>query len=197
MNQIATAAEEQTATTQEITCNIQMITEVVDRNVRSARGTTEATSKLAQQVDELHTLVSHFHLARALEWDDSFATGVRTLDDQHRRLFDMVNDLHDAMQQKRSKDAVGSILDRLIEYTASHFSAEEEGFRRSNYPQEAQHKAHHAKLVEQVLDLQRKFNSGEALLTQSVIEFLQDWLINHIKGVDRGYGPHFIKHGIR
>jgi hemerythrin len=196
VNQIATAAEEQTATTQEITSNIQMITEVVDRNVASARGTTEATSKLSQQVDELHTLVSRFRLARALEWDDSFATGVKSLDDQHRKLFDMVNDLHDAMQQKRSKEAIGSILGRLIEYTASHFGAEEESFRRTNYPEEAQHKVHHAKLVEQALELQRKFNSGEALLTQSVIEFLQDWLINHIKGVDKHYGPHFIKHGI-
>ncbi|HEX9080200.1 MAG TPA: bacteriohemerythrin, partial [Desulfuromonadaceae bacterium] len=175
VNQIATAAEEQTATTQEITSNIQMITEVVGRNVRSARSTTDATSKLAQQVDELHALVSHFRLARALEWDESFATGVRSLDDQHRRLFDMVNDLHDAMQQKRSREAVGSILGRLIEYTASHFAAEEEGFRRTGYPEEAQHRTHHARLVEQVLDLQRKFNSGEALLTQSVIEFLQDW----------------------
>ncbi len=196
VHQIATAAEEQTATTQEITSNIQMITEVVDRNVASARSTTDATSKLARQVDELHALVSHFRLAQALEWDDSFATGVRSLDDQHRKLFDMVNDLHDAMQQKRSKEAIGSILNRLIEYTASHFGAEEAGFRKSNYPDEARHKEHHAKLVAQVLDLQGKFNSGEALLTQSVIEFLQDWLINHIKGVDKQYGPHFIKHGI-
>ena len=197
VGQIATAAEEQTATTREITSNIQMITEVVDRNVTSARGTTDATSKLAQQVDELHTLVGRFRLSRALEWDDSFATGVKSLDDQHKKLFDMVNDLHDAMQQKRSREAIGSILNRLIEYTASHFSAEEEFFRRSGYPEEAQHKTHHVKLVEQVIDLQKKFQSGEALLTQSVIEFLQDWLINHIKGVDKKYGPHFIKHGIR
>ncbi len=196
VGQIATAAEEQTATTREITSNIQMITEVVDRNVASARGTTDVTSKLSQQVDELHTLVGHFRLSRALEWDESFATGVQSMDDQHKKLFDMVNDLHDAMQQKRSKEGIGSILDRLIEYTASHFSAEEESFRRSSYPEEAQHKSHHAKLVEQVLDLQRKFQAGEALLTQSVIEFLQDWLINHIKGVDKKYGPHLIKHGI-
>ena len=189
VGQIATAAEEQTATTHEITSNIQMITSVVNRNVESARGTTHATVKLAQQVDELHALVGNFRLSKVLEWDDSFATGVAKFDQQHMKLFDMVNELHDAMQKKRSKEAIGSILNRLIEYTGSHFAQEEEAFRIARYPDELQHKQHHSKLVGQVLELHAKFNSGEALLTHSVIEFLQDWLINHIKGVDKLYGP--------
>jgi methyl-accepting chemotaxis protein/hemerythrin len=197
VSQIATAAEEQTATTHEITNNIQMITDVVNLNVENARSTTHATGKLAEQVDELHKLVGHFRLAKALEWDSSFATNISQFDQQHRNLFDMVNELHDAMQQKRSKEAVGSILGRLIEYTASHFGAEEEAFRKSGYPEEARHKQEHAKLVGQVLDLQRKFSAGETLLTQSVIEFLQEWLINHIKGVDKKYGPHLTASGIK
>jgi methyl-accepting chemotaxis protein/hemerythrin len=197
VSQIATAAEEQTATTQEITSNIQMITDVVNHNVENARNTTHATGKLAEQVDELHKLVGHFRLAAVLEWDSSFATNISQFDQQHRKLFDMVNELHDAMQQKRSKEAIGSILGRLIEYTASHFGAEEEAFRKSGYPEEARHKQQHAELVGQVLELQRKFNAGETLLTQSVIEFLQDWLINHIKGVDKKYGPHLTASGMQ
>ena len=197
VSQIATAAEEQTATTQEITSNIQMITDVVNHNVENARNTTHATGKLAEQVDELHKLVGHFRLAAVLEWDSSFATNISQFDQQHRKLFDMVNELHDAMQQKRSKEAIGSILGRLIEYTASHFGAEEDAFRKSGYPEEARHKQEHAELVGQVLDLQRKFSAGETLLTQSVIEFLQDWLINHIKGVDKKYGPHLTASGMQ
>ena len=189
VGQIATAAEEQTATTQEITSNIQMITQVVNRNVDSARSTTVATGKLSQQVDELHNLVSTFRLSNALEWDESFATGVDKFDQQHRKLFDMVNDLHDAMQKKRSKEAIGSILNRLIEYTGSHFAEEEAAFSKFNYPDQVAHKQHHTKLVGQVLELHGQFKSGEAVLTQSVIEFLQDWLITHIKGVDKLYGP--------
>ena len=197
ISQVATAAEEQTATTHEITSNIQMITDVVNRNVDNARSTTEATGMLAAQVDDLHQLVGKFKLAKALEWDNSFATGISSIDNQHRKLFVMVNDLHDAMQQKRSKDAIGQILGRLIEYTGSHFAHEEESFRTTRYPDEAAHKQEHAKLVEQVLQLQGKFTAGEAVLTQSVIEFLQGWLINHIKGTDKRYAPHLIKNGIR
>jgi len=197
VSQIATAAEEQTATTHEITNNIQMITDVVDRNVQSSRSTTEATRKLEQQVDELHKLVGHFRLAKALEWDAGFETGIASIDGQHRKLFDMVNDLHDAMQQKRTKEAIAQILGRLIEYTGSHFGHEEQAFRSTGYPEEASHKQEHARLVEQVLALQAKFNNGEAVLTQSVIEFLQDWLIKHIKGTDMRYAPHLKKNGIR
>jgi len=197
ISQVATAAEEQTATTHEITNNIQMITDVVNRNVENARSTTQATGMLSQQVDGLHELVGKFRLSKALEWDNSFATGIRSIDDQHRKLFDMVNDLHDAMQQKRSKDAIGQILNRLIEYTGSHFAHEEDAFRKTRYPDEASHKQEHSKLVGQVLDLQGKFNAGEAVLTQSVIEFLQGWLINHIKGTDKRYAPHLSKNGIQ
>ncbi len=197
ISQVATAAEEQTATTQEITNNIQMITDVVNRNVENSRSTTGATELLAQQVDELHKLVSHFKLAKALEWDDSFATNISRYDSEHRSLFTMVNDLHEAMQQKRSRETIGSVLNRLIEYTANHFAGEEEQMKRTNYPDYPAHKREHEKLVEQALGLKSTFEAGETLHTQSVIEFLQNWLVNHIKGVDKKYGPHLVKNGVK
>ena len=196
ISQVATAAEEQTATTHEITSNIQMITDVVNRNVENAHSTTQATGKLAEQVDSLHSLVSHFRLANALEWDTSFATGISRYDDAHKVLFKMVNDLHDSMQQKRSKEVIGQILNGLAEYTVNHFADEERAFAKTNYPEEAQHKMLHQKLVSQVVELQGRFQSGETVLSQDVITFLQDWLINHIKGTDKKYGPHLSKNGI-
>jgi hemerythrin len=197
VSQIATAAEEQTATTHEITNNIQMITDVVNQNVESARSTTVATGTLIRHVEELHTLVGHFRLSKALEWDPSFAVGVDRFDAAHKTLFGMVNDLHDAMQQKRSKEAIGQILNALADYTVNHFADEERAFSQSHYPEETQHKQLHRKLIEQVEQLQTKFSDGETLLTQDVITFLQDWLVNHIKGVDKKYGPHLHKSGIK
>ncbi|HXE97939.1 MAG TPA: bacteriohemerythrin [Dongiaceae bacterium] len=197
ISQVATAAEEQTATTQEITNNIQMITDVVNRNVDNARSTTQATTTLAREVDNLHELVGHFRLSKALEWNTSYATGVSKYDEHHKILFNMVNDLADAMQQKKSKEAVGRVLNGLAEYTVSHFADEERSFAQTHYPEEAQHKALHKKLLDQVTELIRKFNAGETLIAQDVINFLQEWLINHIQGTDKRYGPHLNKSGIR
>lgn len=196
LSQIATAAEEQTATTHEITSNIQMITNVVNSNVENARDTRAATGKLVQQVDELHQLVAHFQLSDAMVWDQSFSTSIGSFDDQHKKLFAMVNELNQAMQHKRSKEAIGNVLNRLIEYTGSHFAGEEEAFRKTGYPEAEAHIRQHKELVGQVLALQEKFHSGETLLTHDVIEFLQNWLVNHIKGTDKKYGPHLGKGGI-
>lgn len=197
VSQVATAAEEQTATTQEITNNIQVITDVVNRNVENSRSTTLATTTLAKEVDNLHELVGHFRLAKALEWSPSYSTGVSKYDEQHKVLFNMINDLADAMQQKKSKETVGRVLNGLAEYTVNHFADEERSFAQTNYPEEAMHKQLHKKLVDQVVALIGKFNAGEPLITQDVINFLQDWLINHIQGVDKKYGPHLNKGGIR
>jgi len=197
ISQVATAAEEQTATTQEITNNIQMITDVVNRNVENARSTTLATTTLAREVDNLHELVGHFRLAKAVDWDASYAVGVDKYDNAHKVLFKMINDLSDAMQQKKSKEAVGQVLTGLADYTTNHFADEERTFAQTHYPEETQHKALHKKLLDQVSELIFKFNAGEPLMTQEVITFLQDWLVNHIKGVDKKYGPHLNKSGIK
>ncbi|UFS72203.1 bacteriohemerythrin [Geomonas sp. RF6] len=197
VSQIATAAEEQTATTHEITNNIQMITSVVNSNVVSARGTSDATSRLAQQVDELHELVGHFRLSELLVWDASFSTSIALFDGHHKKLFEMINELSKAMQEKKTKEIIGSILKRLVEYTGSHFAAEEEAFRKTGYPDAEKHCQLHADLVRQVLDLQEKFESGTVVLTAEVTDFLQDWLVNHIKGTDRSYSAHLRKHGVK
>jgi methyl-accepting chemotaxis protein/hemerythrin len=197
LSQIATAAEEQTATTHEITQNIQLITSVVNGNVESARSTRMATEKLVEQVDELHKLVGHFQLSDAMVWDQSFTTTIDLFDEHHKKLFGMVNELNEAMQHKRSKAAIGSVLERLISYTGTHFAAEEEAFRKTRYPDEAAHVKLHRELVGQAVALKDKFNAGEVLLTQEVIEFLQNWLVNHIKGIDSRYGVHLHNNGYK
>ena len=196
LSQIATAAEEQTATTHEITQNIQMITCVVNGNVENARSTRTATGKLAQQVDELHELVGHFRLSDAMVWDQSFSTSIPTFDDQHKKLFVMINELNEAMQQKRSRDVIGSVLQGLIAYTETHFAAEEEVFRKTGYPETDLHCQLHRDLVQKALGLQEQFKSGQMVLTQDVIEFLQEWLVKHIKGTDSRYGVHLLSHKI-
>ncbi|HIJ81727.1 MAG TPA: bacteriohemerythrin [Desulfuromonadales bacterium] len=197
INQIAVASEEQTATTREITNNIHAIAEIVKCNASSSRTTKNASELLAGQVDELHKLVGKFRLTEALELDSSFATGIERFDSAHKVLFRMVNELHDAMQEKRSHEAIGAILSGLADYTVNHFAEEERSFAQTGFSDEQSHRQLHRQLVDQVTGLIGRFNAGEVLLTQEVINFLQDWLTNHIKGVDKKYGPHLIKNGFR
>ena len=62
VHQIATAAEEQTATTGEISSNIQHVTDVVQQTASGAMETATAASKLSREADHLQQLVRKFKL---------------------------------------------------------------------------------------------------------------------------------------
>jgi len=70
-----------------------------------------------------------------------------------------------------------------------HFHAEEKLMEQAGYDKLDEHKRIHEKLVNEVLDFQRQFKSGNATVSLDLMNFLSDWLINHIKGVDRKYVP--------
>jgi hemerythrin-like metal-binding protein len=93
------------------------------------------------------------------------------------------------MRNRAGKTVMGSILQELAQYTVEHFQAEEKLMMEAGYSKLNEHKRVHEKLVKEVLDFQRQFEGGSATVTLDLMTFLSDWLINHIKGVDRQYVP--------
>jgi len=77
------------------------------------------------------------------------------------------------------------VLHNLITYTQEHFRREEELIRNIRFPGLQAHKNEHEKLLTQVLDLQKKFESGAATLSIQVLHVLRDWLIHHIGESDK------------
>ncbi|AJE04362.1 bacteriohemerythrin [Geobacter pickeringii] len=131
-----------------------------------------------------------------ITWSDSLSVKVKQFDDQHKKLVDMVNQLFDAMKSGKGNQVMGDILKQLIAYTQTHFAAEERLMAQHAYPDYEAHKKEHNALVMQVLDLQKQFQEGKAVLTQNVMTFLRDWLSKHIQGDDRKYGVFFNGKGI-
>ena len=91
-----------------------------------------------------------------MQWNDKLSTGVATVDNDHKKLVAMVNELYDGVVAGHGKDVVGKVLDGLISYTAEHFAREERYFAQSNYPDAVAHKKEHADLVKQVLEVYRQ-----------------------------------------
>lgn len=131
-----------------------------------------------------------------ITWSDSLSVKVKQFDDQHKKLVDMVNQLFDAMKTGKGNQVMGDILKQLIAYTQTHFAAEERLMKQYGYPDFEAHKKEHNALVMQVLDLQKQFQEGKAVLTQSVMTFLRDWLSKHIQGDDKKYGVFFNGKGV-
>jgi hemerythrin len=108
----------------------------------------------------------------------------------------MVNDLHESMKVGKGRETLEKILKGLIQYTEQHFSSEERLMKLHCYPEYERHKKEHNLLVMQVQDIQKKYQEGTAVLTQSVMSFLKDWLQKHIQGEDRSYGPFLNSKGV-
>ncbi|MEQ8187272.1 MAG: bacteriohemerythrin [Candidatus Eremiobacterota bacterium] len=131
-----------------------------------------------------------------ITWDDSYSVSVKQLDDEHKKLVVMINELHEAMQVGRGKEMLSTILGRMINYVGTHFSNEEKYMEKFSYPDYEVHKQEHNDFVKKTLEFQQNFNDGKMGLSIEVMFFLKEWLLNHIKGSDQQYGPFFNKKGL-
>lgn len=129
-------------------------------------------------------------------WSEKYSVNVAEIDDQHKKLIGMVNQLHDAMRQGKGKDALGPILKDLIAYTRTHFAAEERIMRDNGYPEYEVHKTKHDHMTAKVADIYKEYLAGKANITFEVMDFLEKWLDKHIMGTDKQYTPFLNGKGI-
>ena len=134
---------------------------------------------------------------QAIAWSAKYSVGIAQVDAEHQKLVGLVNDLNAAMMEGRAKTVLDRIFDQLIAYTTSHFAHEEGLMRLYSYPEFAQHKADHDKLVKKAKELQAEFHSGNVTISLEVMSFLRDWLVGHICGVDKRYTAHLQAAGLK
>lgn len=131
-----------------------------------------------------------------VEWNASYSVQNSTLDQQHQRLFELLNTLHEAMSQGKGKATLPEVFENLIQYTRTHFAFEETLMEQCDYPDLADHRRKHIKLIEQIIALQQRFATGDFGSSIQTRDFLKSWLTDHIKGSDQKYGPYLIQKGI-
>ena len=130
-----------------------------------------------------------------LEWKNSFSVGVSVLDADHRRLVDLINELHDARQTNRTGDVFRSIIGSLKDHLVSHAEREEALMSRLGYQELESHSAHHA---EAVTSLERLLAAGageDGNLPGQVLDFMKAWFANHVICTDLKMREFFIQHG--
>lgn len=136
-------------------------------------------------------------MAALFIWNPTYETGIKSIDTQHKKLVDVLNELYDAMGKGTANQALGKILDELIQYTIVHFSTEERLFKQFGYPDFVAHKKEHDDLTAQVKKLQADLKSGKITLSMQVATFLKDWLKVHILQTDKKYVAFLIAKGVK
>lgn len=129
-----------------------------------------------------------------LEWNSEYELGVPAMDADHRDLMQMCNQFLTLVAGQESPSRLADSLDRLILRTQAHFLAEERMLDRHGYPALAIHKTEHQRLIRDAQGLSARLRSdqGERDLASIIAEtsdFLQSWLLEHIRANDRPYKP--------
>lgn len=120
-----------------------------------------------------------------MEWSERFRLGHSGIDRDHKKLIALINQLSTAMSKRSGQQVSGKVLGELATYFQTHFAMEEQLMSAYNYPHSAEHKAEHAKFVSEVLELKARFDAGSVTLSISLLNFLRDWLANHILATDK------------
>jgi len=134
------------------------------------------------------------------DWNNKYATNIHIIDEEHKFLFatlatlDGANTDPELDNESRDKLVYKILLD-LKHYTATHFVVEEEMMRVYGYPDEGNHRLEHYKFVEKITYLISVFDESGFNIPGAMIQFLGDWLVNHIGEVDSKLGEFLAKQG--
>lgn len=132
-----------------------------------------------------------------LTWEQKHSVGVKELDDQHKKLFEIINRLFDAMQASKDITELNAILADMDDYAHYHFATEEKYFDQFNFEDKEAHTAQHRAFDEKAENFIKKNALGDSTLSFDVLDFLEDWWLGHINNVDKQYTKCFNEHGLK
>ena len=133
-----------------------------------------------------------------IEWTAELSVGIDSIDEQHKKLVNMINALNDAMLTNSSDELLGKIFTGLAAYTQKHFAYEENMFAEYGYTDSEEHKRQHNELIAQVVELKERFiENPQGTMSADLMLFLKRWLTNHIMRTDKDYAEFLISKGVK
>jgi len=132
-----------------------------------------------------------------LEWDDSINLNITEIDEQHRMLVSMINDIYAAKQFEKGNEELAKLLNRMSVYAAFHFAKEEDILASHDYPELDGHIKEHSNFEQKVFDFENAFAQGKVELSAKVISILGEWLIKHFKSSDQQFTQFLLAKGVK
>jgi len=125
-----------------------------------------------------------------LDWQDRFSIGIEEIDNQHKKIIEMINRLDKSRIDGNFGSEVNVVLVQLVKYSMEHFKYEEDLMQRMKFADAEKHRELHAELTEQIVVLLRRVKQGYNINVFEVISILKSWMIDHIRKEDRKFGKH-------
>jgi hemerythrin-like metal-binding protein len=145
-------------------------------------------------LEDSHSIVeilTGYQTGSFVQWSPAIAVNVSAFDGHHQKLLQIIDRLYKAMQAGAAKAELSKIFDELLNYTGYHFGAENAAFEHFQYPECEHHQREHKELVAKAVALRKDFEQDKPMAAVEVMEFLRDWVTNHIRNCDKRYSGFF------
>ncbi len=123
---------------------------------------------------------------KQLLWKDSYSVGDHTIDNQHRELIRIANELIKIKSHAKKASEFRDILIKLVKYVKVHFAYEEEYMQKHKYPHLEKHKLEHEKIIDKLNDIVKNSKTVHDL-DLNLSTLLNEWIIDHILKKDKAY----------
>lgn len=120
-------------------------------------------------------------------WKEEYSVGVTAMDEDHRKLLNLINHLQMAIHYHTGEAFEKEALDELIAYTRYHFQQEEALMQQHGYPELEAHKVQHREMITKAEEFVGQYQQQGHKALATVADYLKGWLLNHINGTDQGY----------
>ncbi len=127
---------------------------------------------------------------------DKYTVNVRKFDEQHQKLVEIINEVFDAKKNHAGTGVILNILTQLSDYAKNHFAEETTVLRENDYPDLETQKNEHANFVMKINHFIQEFHVDNMSLNDEMLDFLKNWLINHIMQTDKKYGTYLNERNI-
>ena len=122
-------------------------------------------------------------------WSPTFSVGIKIIDEQHKGLLDLVNDMFNHVSENKDaeREYFKSVIQKAIQYVKVHFSTEEKIMLHTKFPGYLEHKKAHDTFVLAVVENVRNYEAGKRLTLNDFTRFLKEWVLTHIAIMDKQY----------
>ncbi len=125
-----------------------------------------------------------------LKWSNRYSVHIVEIDEQHKKLINLINEMYDAMQAGKGREIIDIVLDEFVDYTVFHFNTEERLLRQHGYPNYDDHKDMHDHIAKKARELKKTLDKRNKPSSIDVMLLMTNWLNTHILEEDRKYVPY-------
>lgn len=123
-----------------------------------------------------------------IKWRSSYGTGIPSMDEQHRKLIELINTMYRVMRKEEGEDSIDAVLDEMSEYASNHLRDEEALLQENGYTDFDNHLALHKEYLRKMEELRAEWGKDKTSGAKNIYSFLRHWWLGHIVEEDRRYG---------